>query len=1048
VLRQEWRNAGSRVRKQNCRMSTRDTVQRGMPQLPRAIIAFTGLILFHFLSGDSLASWLTLGLALLAILSRLNGLQERLVTRIELSTVATLCLLVYLQGGFIEHFNHFTWPLGLSVVLLLAGLNAINFSAPQLRIAVTPVLLLLFFAAQRYFYPSLNHQFENPLLAIGLMFAAWELISALIHSKENAPSWTEAGSSLALALIYFNHTSNFLAGASVASVVILASFIGFRQMKENPHLGVAQSSWPKKKGISPYNQFAKPYGALSVLGLILFVTSGWILADRFSELPSSSLREPAKPLHVEQRNRMDQPFIAFRSTGPKPTESLQPLNLSILEEALRSAVERRSAPNRRNVIVRSVPDTAYRGLNVDRQPREPIQTTRVSKVPGLRITAPNASQTLPSYTLTTDINPEALPQGARPIEYDFGFGNTPSGSESNPKKQGTIEWESAGDPIRLTDVSPSSSTVSSRTAIPDRNPPRRRPKETTPRNIQASVGYSPELEYAANVSVSLRANPVMEVYVPGTAKWMNELYVRFNTLEDIQNDRFAQADQNGDSTHAIDQPGWNPAPGIFQSGSDRNDPWTVALAYDWNNPLPVLGPFQSIRIPEDASLEARENSFTIHQTSGSAPLAYQISGLQLSDTILATSETLTPQEIERLTALPLSRREIAYLKRLGTRIGGNRSDSRAFARRVGSYFEKNHPYSFDFQFTQGDEHLLVSWLKARSPGICGYYAGAFTLLARARGIPARVVVGALTREFDSKSRKFVVRDRDAHAWAEYLNEEDQWVRVDLTPVSLESPRFASENSRSDSFATHIQSALERLENGAKTLESGSSPKMTVDAFLASESPPTETDSLSEAAIESVPRTLDLIDKVLSREAETTYEILQTTAALVPEPDLSPAEKALPLPKMGTPQEVASAVPVSPPAPTIQSTPPPGETTMAHSVTPFHSAEIPPIRSSPSVFHRISIHHWFMVLLLAMGVSQFLRSRKNNTNRHSMPGGPVSRERSLAGRLLREIDSFCKSSPHPTVEIQELRDRALQLRYSPTCSRDEVKALRRVFRQTL
>lgn len=1030
-------------------MRMHDTLSRCIPHLSRATISIIGLVLFHFLSGDSLASWLMLGLALLAFIARFNGLQKRGVTRIELSIVASACLLVYVQGGFIEHFNQFTWPLGISVLLLFSGLNAINLSAPQLRIAVTPLLLLLFFVSQRYFYPHLEHQFKNPLLAIGLMVAAWELLSALIHSNSKTPSWTETLSSLALALVYFSQTSNFLVAACMASLILLASFVGFRQSKEDQYPSFTQSPWIEAKGVSASAYRIAPfYGSLVLLVLTLFVTFGWILADRFSGIPPlSSLKEPVKPLEIAQRSRMGQPFVAFNPAGPKPTESLQPLNLNILEEALRSTVESRSIPNRRNFIIRKSTDTSYAGFNVEKDVQNPIQTTRISRIPGLRITAPSASQTLPGYTLTTEVSSENPTQEANSIKYDFGFGNEPSdpqeiiGTQEKP-----IELEPAGDPIRLSDASPATSAVSPRGGSRENNSRPQNVHSSAPRNIQASVGYSPELEYASNVSVDLRTNPVMEVYLPGSAKWMNELYLRFNTLDDIQNDRFIQADQSIDTIHTIDQPGWNPAPGIFQSQSTRSDPWTIALAYDWNSPLPVLGSFRSIRIPEDASLQARENSFTMRRTAGTSPFAYHISGLQISDTVPTTGDTLTPQKIEHLTALPLSRGEIAYLKRLATRIGGSRSDSEAFARRVGSYFEKNHPYSFDFEFKQSDEHLLISWLKARSPGICGYYAGAFTLLARARGIPTRVVVGALTREFDPQSRKFVVRDRDAHAWAEYLNEENHWVRADLTPISLESPRFASGNSRSDTFTANIETALERLDSASDPLEGTATLTTPGDASLASTETGAESDSLSGEAVEPFPRTLDLIDKVLSREAESTNEILQSTALLASEPDLSPEAEPLPPPNTRTQIQATPATPAILPVPAVPAAPAPIETaSVPSSASQVFDTAIVRENSGSIAFYRILLNHWFVLLLLGIGISQFMRNRKLTTLAQSATHGVVSRDRCLAGRLLREIDAFCKRCPDPEDELHELRHRALQLRYSPVCSPDEVKALKRAFR---
>jgi transglutaminase-like putative cysteine protease len=64
-------------------------------------------------------------------------------------------------------------------------------------------------------------------------------------------------------------------------------------------------------------------------------------------------------------------------------------------------------------------------------------------------------------------------------------------------------------------------------------------------------------------------------------------------------------------------------------------------------------------------------------------------------------------------------------------------------------------------------------------GFCGHYASAFAVLARAAGIPARVVTGYQGGEFNPWAGHLVVRQADAHAWAEVWL-DDEWVRYDPT----------------------------------------------------------------------------------------------------------------------------------------------------------------------------------------------------------------------------------------------------------------------------
>ena len=82
-------------------------------------------------------------------------------------------------------------------------------------------------------------------------------------------------------------------------------------------------------------------------------------------------------------------------------------------------------------------------------------------------------------------------------------------------------------------------------------------------------------------------------------------------------------------------------------------------------------------------------------------------------------------------------------------------------------------------------------------GFCEHYASAFTVLMRAAGIPARVVTGYQGGTENSIGGYFVVRQSDAHAWAEVWREGEGWQRVD--PTAAVAPERV-ERSLSDALA--------------------------------------------------------------------------------------------------------------------------------------------------------------------------------------------------------------------------------------------------------
>lgn len=65
-------------------------------------------------------------------------------------------------------------------------------------------------------------------------------------------------------------------------------------------------------------------------------------------------------------------------------------------------------------------------------------------------------------------------------------------------------------------------------------------------------------------------------------------------------------------------------------------------------------------------------------------------------------------------------------------------------------------------------------------GFCEHYASAFVLIMRDAGIPARVVTGYQGGQYNPIGGYLIVRQSDAHAWAEIWLRGRGWVRVDPT----------------------------------------------------------------------------------------------------------------------------------------------------------------------------------------------------------------------------------------------------------------------------
>ncbi|MDM0005043.1 DUF3488 and transglutaminase-like domain-containing protein [Variovorax sp. J22G73] len=114
----------------------------------------------------------------------------------------------------------------------------------------------------------------------------------------------------------------------------------------------------------------------------------------------------------------------------------------------------------------------------------------------------------------------------------------------------------------------------------------------------------------------------------------------------------------------------------------------------------------------------------------------------------------------------------------------------------------------------------------RKEGFCEHIASAFVVLMRNLGVPARIVTGYQGGEFNGIDKYWVVRQSDAHAWAEVWQEGTGWTRVDPTAsvapgrigqfqrLAQQPGLFAGAiGAMSPTLAQNIRAAWEAVNNG-------------------------------------------------------------------------------------------------------------------------------------------------------------------------------------------------------------------------------------------
>ena len=112
---------------------------------------------------------------------------------------------------------------------------------------------------------------------------------------------------------------------------------------------------------------------------------------------------------------------------------------------------------------------------------------------------------------------------------------------------------------------------------------------------------------------------------------------------------------------------------------------------------------------------------------------------------------------------------------------------------ITTYLQQNYRYTLDLPAVPRGKDPLDWFLFESKAGYCEQFATAATLMLRSQGIPARLVTGYATGDYDGVLNQAVVRERDAHAWVEVWFAHHGWIPLDPTPgVSpLATTRFPS-----------------------------------------------------------------------------------------------------------------------------------------------------------------------------------------------------------------------------------------------------------------
>jgi transglutaminase-like putative cysteine protease len=202
----------------------------------------------------------------------------------------------------------------------------------------------------------------------------------------------------------------------------------------------------------------------------------------------------------------------------------------------------------------------------------------------------------------------------------------------------------------------------------------------------------------------------------------------------------------------------------------NNRPWLFALEQATNLPLPVSDEV----LPSAEALRPLARLTRDRQLLATVGVAQAIRYTQrsaLSDRFPAVGDFDAGDNLQLPQRNP---RTVAFARELRSRSASDR----AFVASVLDWFH-NEPFVYTLAPPALAGDIVDDFLFDTRRGFCEHYAGAFVVLLRAVGIPSRVVTGYQGGEINPTGNYMIVRDSDAHAWAEVLL-DGVWQRFDPT----------------------------------------------------------------------------------------------------------------------------------------------------------------------------------------------------------------------------------------------------------------------------
>ena len=294
--------------------------------------------------------------------------------------------------------------------------------------------------------------------------------------------------------------------------------------------------------------------------------------------------------------------------------------------------------------------------------------------------------------------------------------------------------------------------------------------------VMKTSGFGDKVDFGDIGALTPDPTTVMRVELPDFEKGLGSIYLRGTVLDSFNGVSWKRESSRLEAIYKEDND-------FVISKGDKNlvrqevilDPIDSRVVFGMEKVVRLTGRFQTLLTDSYNTVYLPVNPSSRFQYA-----VYSDTRVPNGKELDADRDPYNPKVID-LYAKPPS--GSVRVKELASSITASSEGTYQKARAIVDYLKKNYSYTLS---PNRDVSLppVEDFLFRDKAGYCDHFSTAMALLLREVDVPARLVTGYVTSEWNDLGRFYTVRQRDAHSWVEVYFPSHEWVSFDPTPSAM------------------------------------------------------------------------------------------------------------------------------------------------------------------------------------------------------------------------------------------------------------------------